>query len=192
MPEKMEQKTFRVKQIGDASEGVGEAVFATLGVKDHDGDVIMAGAFKEQSVALLPAHDARSVPLGKATIREDGKEAKARFEFNLNIQAAKDWYSALVFDQEKGQPIQEWSFRYNVLDGGYGEHEGEKVRFLKSLRVSEVSPVLEGAGINTRTLSVKDKKDTKPDDEAKASRLALSQFARNAMRYKSYADEGVG
>jgi hypothetical protein len=51
--------------------------------------------------------------------------------------------------------LQEWSYGYDVIDSDRGDFEGQQVRFLKKLKVHEVSPVLLGAGVNTRTLSVK-------------------------------------
>ncbi|MEK7765262.1 MAG: hypothetical protein AAB368_03395, partial [bacterium] len=58
-------------------------------------------------------------------------------------------------------PKQEYSYGFRVEESSEGEFraaEGaapQKVRFLKRLAVAEVSPVLKGAGINTRTLALK-------------------------------------
>lgn len=153
----MESKSFSLKAIDD--KGSGSAVIATLGVIDRDGDVILPGAFSEQTVVVLPAHDSRSVPLGKAVVSELGNEAIARFKFNQEVQVGKDWFSHLKFDLSEGQPVQEWSFRFDPIDESQGEFEGQKVRFLKKLKLVEVSPVLVGAGIDTRTLQIKARKD---------------------------------
>ncbi len=154
----METKSFRLKEFDD--EGVGSAVIATLGVLDRDGDVILPGAFGVQHVAVVPAHDASVVPLGKAVISERGNEAIAEFNLNTNIQGGKEWASHLKFDLAHGEAVQQWSFRYDVIDGATGEFGGEPARFLKSLQVPEVSPVLVGAGINTRTMAAKARDDS--------------------------------
>jgi hypothetical protein len=51
--------------------------------------------------------------------------------------------------------LQEWSYGYNVLDGGPGIFDGKRVRELRKLDVFEVSPVLKGAGVGTGTLAIK-------------------------------------
>lgn len=149
----MDRKAFNLKALDET--GSGEAVIATLGVIDRDGDVIEPGAFGEQTAKLIPAHDWSSVWLGKARVFERDNEAVAAFKINLDIPAAKDWHSALKFDLKEGQPIGEWSWGFSVDESGDGEMNGQRVRMLKRVTVHEVSPVLLGAGINTRTLSMK-------------------------------------
>lgn len=153
----MKTKRFNgsVKQTSDTGEV--QAVFATMGVIDHDGDVIQPGAFGVQNTAFLFAHNAHDIPLGKARIFEEGNEAIADIKINMDIERGREVHSALKFDMENGEPLQEFSFGFDVVDGGFGEFEGEKVRFLKALKVHEVSPVLLGAGVNTRTRAVKHK-----------------------------------
>lgn len=148
----MKIKKFQIKQVD--GEGEVSAVLASLNVKDHDGDVTLPGAFGEQEAPIQPAHDWMNHPLGKATISEKDDEALVQMKFN-DTTDAQDWYKALKFDFENGTPLQQYSYGYDILDSEPGEHEGDEVQLLKSLKVNEVSPVLLGAGINTRTLAVK-------------------------------------
>lgn len=151
----MERKDFKldVKQLGEAGEF--EAVIATLNVVDSDGDVILPGAIGEQPVSILPAHDSRSVPIGKGRTFEVGDEVRVKGRFNLDTQPGREWYSALKFDMENPPARQEWSFGFFV-DRYRFELRGEKeVRVLEKLLVHEVSPVVLGAGVNTRTIDVK-------------------------------------
>lgn len=152
---KIEMKA-RACQVKDMGDGRVVAVFSTLGQIDKDQDVTLAGAFGEQEVTVVPAHNWGSVPLGKGAIREVGDEAHADLQFNLESATAQEWYSALRFDMEQGKsPLQEWSYGFTVEESEFGDHEGQRVRFLKRMKVHEVSPVLVGAGNNTRTLTVK-------------------------------------
>ena len=151
----MDYKSFQIKQL--EGDGTGSAVFATLNVVDKDGDVTEPGAFGKQAVVIVSTHDWSSVPLGKGSTREVGDKAIVDFKLNLDSPTAKEWHSALKFDLEQGQPLQEWSYGFDILEESRGEFEGEQVRFLKSLRVHEASPVLVGAGVNTRTLALKEK-----------------------------------
>ena len=145
-------------------KGMISVVFATMGVWDKDGDMAMPGFYGEQDVAFLPTHDWSHVMMGKGRTYEAGNEARADIAMNLELQSAKDWLSAIKFDLKNGKPIQEYSYGFKVLDGGcrMGECLGRQGRILQpredgtpGSKIWEVSPVLVGAGENTRTLSAK-------------------------------------
>ena len=150
-----------IKQDDGGAMGV-KAVFATTGVVDKHGDVIEAGAIGEQDV-IMSAYGHNSwgnmfggvaeAPIGKGRTYEDGNEAIFEGEF-FDTQAAKEMYAIL---KALGSN-QEWSFslhnvEYNIIEDYEGT--GDTVYSLKSIDVHEVSPVLMGAGVNTRTLEVK-------------------------------------
>lgn len=186
----MESKSFSLKALDE--KGSGSAVVATLDVVDRDGDVIRPGAFGSQHVAVLPAHDSRVVPLGKAVLSEKGNEAIAAFTLNQEIQSGKDWTSHLKRDLEQGEPIQQWSFRFDVLKESFGAFgDNPKVRFLEELKVWEVSPVLVGAGVNTRTLEAKAAKDKeaarRQAEEQEARMAAEKEFIRHERARAEYA-----
>ncbi|MEV4183099.1 hypothetical protein AB0J28_16875 [Streptosporangium canum] len=164
----MERKEFTPVIRGVTGEGKVTIVVASLNAVDHDGDVTLPGFFGKQTAQIVPAHDWNHVPLGRALITESGAEAIAELQFNLKVPAAVDWFEAIKFDHENPPALQEYSYGFNILDGGarIGEHHGRRVRFLQPLkngqpgvRVVEVSPVMLGAGIATRTLAVKRKSD---------------------------------
>lgn len=158
----LERKSFRVecKAAGDAGDF--EAAIATLGVVDHDGDIIAPGAFGNATVSIVPAHDHTSVPLGKARIEERGDKAVAVGKFNLAIPAAKDWHSALRFDLAHPPAVQEWSFAFQTLEKRDEVRDGKRFRLLVRLDTMEISPVLRGAGIGTGTLAVKGRLSSDP------------------------------
>lgn len=146
------------------NKGELDIVFATMGVWDKDGDLALPGFYGEQDIAFLPTHDWSHVPLGKGRTYEQGNEARAKIRMNLEIQAAKDWLSAIKFDLANGKPIQEYSYGFKTLEGGteMGEQLGRRGRILKpredgtpGSKIWEISPVLVGAGEKTRTLSAK-------------------------------------
>jgi hypothetical protein len=166
----MDFKSFKVDLSSDdfkaMSKGEGRAVIAEFNKIDHDGDVTLPGAFGKQHVNILPAHDRMAPRLGKGIMSESGGRAIADFKFNLDPAAktALEWHSALKFDMENGEPLQEWSYGFKIIDSSFGEFEGKQVRFLKLLDVIEISPVLRGAGTGTGTLAVKNKKMTYLDE----------------------------
>jgi len=179
-------KDFWIKAVSDA--GLVEAVIATLGVIDKDGDVTLPGFFGSQEVAMLPAHDWRSVPIGKGILSEEGNQAIARMQMNLDIEDGRKWHSALKFDIAHGKPLQQWSYGFDLFEGGgkCGEFNGKQVRFLGPVNGGpgctawEVSPVLVGAGENTRTLGVKSD-GLKFCDEADAALASVESFIVRAV-----------
>lgn len=150
------QKALSGLKITDAAEGKITAVFATLNVKDSDGDVTLPGAFTKEEVRIS-AYNHQSwkgaLPVGKGKISEDGDEVVLEGEFFLDTTAGKDTFEVV---KQMGD-LQEWSYGYDVLDSERGSKDGERVNFLKSMKVHEVSPVILGAGVDTRTLAVKGK-----------------------------------
>lgn len=154
----MEQKTYGGQLEFKAGE-MGEFVarFATLNVVDHDRDVTETGAFPDGQETLIEAwnHNYGQLPVGKATIREEDDVARVEGAFFLDTQGGLEHYKTV---KNLGE-LQEWSYTFRILEAGFGEFEGQQVRFLKKLDVISVAPVDRGAGINTGTLAVKDGRD---------------------------------
>ncbi len=154
---KSETKSLTVEKMDEKGHGL--AKIATLSAVDHDGDTYLPGAFswKEggQWVPILPAHDRKAMPFGKARVFEDGDGAYAELHMNLDTGAGREWHSALKFDLAKGAAVQEWSYGFGVLDQARETRNGEPLRVLKRLDVHEISTVVRGAGVGTGTLAMK-------------------------------------
>lgn len=162
----MERKNF-LPEIKRTDEGSALVVIATLGVKDKDGDVLLPGAFGDQVVPVVGAHDWHSYTIGKASIREAGNEAVADVKFN-DTDLGLNWYKSIKFDWNNPPPKQQysWGFSLKAENVRFAEHEGTGVRFLSAsadgapITIHEISPVLVGAGMNTRSVDVKHLKDS--------------------------------
>lgn len=154
---KTEIKSLVVEKMDD--EGYGLARLATLSAVDHDGDSYEKGAFgwKEggQWVPLVPAHNRRAMPFGKARVYEEGDAAFAELHLNLDTEVGREWHSHLKFDLQKGTPAQEWSYGFGVLEFDPHVRPTGIGRVLKKLDVHEVSPVIRGAGLDSGTLGMK-------------------------------------
>jgi hypothetical protein len=145
-----------IKAEGDA--GHVKAVFSTFNVIDHDNDVTLPGAFEEGAPVRISAFNHSSnrgavLPVGRGVIEADDEKAMLDGQFFMATTGGKDTFEVVKQMADLG----EWSYGYDVLDeakGKFGEEEKD-VNFLKSLKVHEVSPVLLGAGIDTRTLVAK-------------------------------------
>lgn len=151
-------KSMVIKDMDE--KGKGQALIARLSEIDSDDDTYAAGAFswkegRGQWTQMIPAHDRRAMPFGKSWLYERQDEALADFTLNLDTQPGKEWHAALKFDLATGQPVQEWSYGFDVLDAGHEDRSGKRVRVLKRLDVFEISPVLRGAGVGTGTLGIK-------------------------------------
>lgn len=173
----METKGRIVTEIKDADKGTFVSIFSTFNTKDHDGDVTMPGAFQDGAHMPVSSYGhsswAGNLPVGKARIKTTDSEAQAHGMFFMDTAAGRDTFTVVKSLAEDG--MGEWSYGYDPLKKSYGEWplegDGQKdqVRFLESLKVHEVSPVLLGAGIGTSTVSAKALKlDDVSDDDLRA------------------------
>jgi HK97 family phage prohead protease len=150
----MESKGLRLelKQDG-AEEGAVIAVFSTFNVIDKDGDVTLPGAFEDGAPVRISAwgHSWADLPVGRGAIKAEPERALLEGQFFMDTAHGLDTYRTI-----KGlADLQEWSYGYDVLESDEGAFNGQQVRFLKKLRVHEVSPVMLGAGVDTGTVDVK-------------------------------------
>jgi hypothetical protein len=150
-----DRKTLAGVEIKNADRGEVEAVFATFNVIDLDGDVTVPGAFPEGEQVPISAYGHAShgsaLPVGMGKIRTTDTEAILDGKFWLDTAAGREHFDVVKKLGGKGQ----WSYGYDPIEAERGQFDGQDVRFLKRLGVLEVSPVLQGAGIGTRTLSAK-------------------------------------
>lgn len=151
-----ERKEFRAPielKSGEGEEGTFEAIFATLNVVDRDGDVIKPGAFTENQKVRISAwgHNWHDLPVGRGQIHADKEKAWVDGRFFLDTAPGLETYKTVKNLDE----LQEWSFGFDILESSYGKEDDRDVRYLESLDVYEVSPVMLGAGIGTRTTGIK-------------------------------------
>jgi hypothetical protein len=164
-------------EIKDADKGTVAAVFSTFDQIDSDGDVTVKGAFTDGAPVAISAYGHQSwkgeLPVGKGAIRELSTEAVFEGRFFMDTQKGHDTFHVVKEMSAEDGPGQQWSYGLVDVKSEMGEHDGKRVRVLKSITVPEVSPVLLGAGVNTRTLSAKGLKQ--PNSE-------ISTALRNAGR----------
>ncbi len=181
----IERKGIKV-DLKDAKDGSFVARIATLNVRDKDNDITRPGAFTEGKTVLVSAYMHGSwmgrLPVGKATIHEQGNEVVAEGQFNLNTTEGRDTYEAVKFAPE----LQEWSYGFypELTEDGKGEEAG--ARILVKVNEKEISPVLVGAGVNTAVLAIKNKSEgVTYTEQANAVLAAVNDLAD---RTKSLAD----
>lgn len=155
----MDTKSLRV-EIKDADKGEVRAVFSTFNAIDSDNDVTLPGAFDDGAPVRISAYGHTSwngaLPVGKGVIRQTDEGAVLEGQFFMNTAHGRDTFATVKELSEAG--LQEWSYGFDITSSEPGEWDGKGVRLLKKVKVHEVSPVLLGAGVNTRTLSAKSAK----------------------------------
>lgn len=151
------RKTFTL-QIKDAEKGEVEAVFSTFNVKDHDDDLTLPGAFENGADVVIGSWGHATLfgdkPVGKGQLVVTEKDVRLVGKYFLDTIEGRDQFTTL----KHVGGMQEWSYGYDVLATGEitekMRQQGVR-RVLSKLAVLEVSPVLRGAGIRTRTVTAK-------------------------------------
>lgn len=150
---------FEFKDSGPQETGEFRAVFATLNVVDKDGDITLPGAFQDGQPVRISSwmHDWDSLPVGKGVIHADQSEAWVDGQFFLDTESGREHYKTIkalgdLVEWSYGFSIEKYSFQNQPTD--VPNSEGQ-VRVLEKLDVIEVSPVMLGAGIGTRTTAIK-------------------------------------
>lgn len=189
MARKVRQLRFEVK---DAEKGQVEAVISVFGEIDHDGDVSVPGAFQDGAEVVISAYGHGSwrgeMPVGKGVIRVSEKDARLQGEYFLNTDSGREHFEVA----KALGPLQEWSYGYDVLKCSFGERDGRYVRFLEELKVHEACQVLKGAGLNTRTVDVKEA-DAPAAPEPTGGQLAAQHAAtRELLRFEKTRARLIG
>lgn len=155
----------RVKAAGE-SDGLAEGEFTALvsvfGNEDSVGDVVMPGAFADDlarwknsgdPIPVIWSHDWGD-PFSHIGEVTDARETPAGLMVTgrLDLDNAK---AEQVFRLLKGRRVTQFSFAYDIEDGGWGERDGREVYELRKLRIHEVGPTLVGANQETELLAAK-------------------------------------
>lgn len=155
----------RVKAAGE-SDGLGAGEFTALvsvfGNEDSVGDVVMPGAFADDlarwkdsgdPIPVIWSHDWGDPwsHIGHVTeARESAGGLLVTGQLDMDNPKAQQ-----VFRLLKGRRVTQFSFAYDIEDGGWGERDGREVYELRKLRIHEVGPTLVGANQETELIAAK-------------------------------------
>lgn len=141
---------IRLKAVdGTLADGQFVALAAVFGNIDAYGDVILPGAFADDlaqwkaSGETIPVYwghrmDDPTMCIGRvleAAETADGLQVKVQLDIGVNGKA--DRVHEMLLDKR----VARMSFAYDVIDGGWGEREGQEVYELRALKLHEVSVV---------------------------------------------------
>jgi hypothetical protein len=182
----IETKSLESLEIKNESTGEVEAIIATLEVVDKDFEVITKDAIPSGSKVTMSSygHDivgglmgGGTLPVGRGKVFVEDNKAIFRGKIFVTTDRGRDTLEVL---KEMGAD-QQWSFGFRVIGSEVPDEKWSKrgaQRILTKLDVFEVSPVVIGAGIGTRTVAAKAVKQAvkeavkEADDEAAAKAKA--------------------
>jgi len=150
----LQHKSVTIKEL--SGEGGLEAVISTFGVKDRDGDIMLAAAFARSSGKAIPMvwHHDWDKPVGKGVVHVTPTEAVFTGQFFMDTERGQEAYKTV---KAMGD-LQEYSIGFRILEATDEKVGGEWVRTIKDIELFEASPVLVGAAYGTHTVAVKDNK----------------------------------
>lgn len=192
----MDAKSLCRVEIKDAAKGEVTAIFSTFDVIDSDNDVTLAGAFTDGAPVRISAYGHTSwegaLPVGKGVIRTTKSEAILEGQFFMDTAHGADTFRTVKALSDAG--LQEWSYGYDPVKYSYGDFEGKQVRFLEQIKTHEVSPVMLGAGVGTRTLTTKSAPMTflAESQAVLAALTGLSDRAASVLAMRSEKGKGFG
>lgn len=144
-----------IKSI-DEAQGIVTAYVNTLGVIDHDDEILAPGAFDESIAkggqAVCWFHDQRVILGGVTSAREENGRLLAVMQFDLD-----DPVALAAFGKIKKGFIREWSVGFYCLSERWDTPDGRDrpIRVIEKVEWVEVSAVLRGASPGTMTVDAK-------------------------------------
>jgi uncharacterized protein len=174
----MRTMEFKAAILGAGGEGELEdgeivALVSVFNNVDSYGDVVMPGAFAKNleewgasgdPIPFIWAHDWAD-PFSHVGIVRHAEETSAGLKVRAYIspeERAENPKAAQVYKLLKSRRVKQFSFAFDVVDGGEGDRDGRFVYELRELKVHEVGPCLLGVNQETELIA------------AKAARLAAS------------------
>lgn len=186
-------KTISGVTVKDADAGTVSAVFSTFNVVDKDGDLTLPGAIKDGMEVVISAYGHQShfgaLPAGKGVIHTTKTEAILDGQFFLNTTAGRETFEVV---KELGQ-LQEWSYSLHDVTRKSSEVDGQHISILENIGlIKEVSPVLRGAGVDTRTLVAKGLKFNEEGDAVMAAVKSYLDRAGEVMALRGAKGRTLG
>jgi hypothetical protein len=140
-------------------DGIVRAVIATYGVVDFDLDLVERGAIDlSRPVAISTwnhgSWQTSQPPIGRGRLSVAGDEVVVTAEFFMQTQAGAETFYVVKSLAEVG--LGEWSWSLRDVERRPDRVNGQTISRISRVKVHEVSPVMVGASIGTRTLSAKD------------------------------------
>lgn len=191
-----------IKFLGDGTQGIFEGYASVFGNVDSDGDIILAGAFKNtlqtqtRKVAMFFNHRAWELPVGKwDALQEDTKGLFVRGQLTPGHSGASDLKAAMQHGTVEGMSV---GFSVTKDDYSLAATGGRIFKNITSLREISVCtfPANEQAGISAMKSidgieTIRDVENWLRDSVGLSKSQAVGLIARfkSAVRSESETDE---
>ncbi|MDO0937401.1 hypothetical protein QQY66_38855 [Streptomyces sp. DG2A-72] len=175
---------------GTDASGRIEATFVTFGVRDHDGDIVEPGAVKEGPVIISgwnhSAWGPNAMPIGRGSIKVVGNTARVVGELFMDSVAGRDAHAVL-----KGLgDLAEFSWSLDEIKSRMGKDiKGRPTRYISSVKVREISPVLQAASIGTELVSIKSRSDISDVERRELLRIRKNLETDELITIRERLDE---
>ena len=139
--------------------GLVTAVFSTFSQIDLDGEVVLPGALPpDGTLVVISSFGHKSwdgaIPVGWGRIRSTATEGIVDAQFVMSSPTAAETFEIVAELGLRG--LGQWSYSLQQTEKKQGKWEGRDAMIISKVgQLTEVSPVLVGASIGTRTLSAK-------------------------------------
>jgi len=168
-------KVKTVAQADDLAEGEFEAIVSVFNTVDSVGDIVMPGAFKNTlagfadnsaPVPVVWSHDWKD-PFSHIGYSVSAEEVEAGLKIRGKLDIHNNPKAAQVYRLLKGGRVRDFSFAYEIKDGGFREPDPDREKDgalaldemqpyeLRELELFEVGPCLVGAHRDTELLDIK-------------------------------------
>ena len=191
-----------IKFLGDGTQGIFEGYASVFGNVDSDGDIILAGAFKNtlqtqtRKVAMFFNHRAWELPFGKwDALQEDTKGLFVRGQLTPGHSGASDLKAAMQHGTVEGMSV---GFSVTKDDYSLAANGGRIFKNITALREISVCtfPANEQAGISAMKSidgieTIRDVENWLRDSVGLSKSQAVGLIARfkSAVRSESETDE---
>lgn len=191
-----------IKFLGDGTQGIFEGYASVFGNVDSDGDIILAGAFKNtlqtqtRKVAMFFNHRAWELPVGKwDALQEDTKGLFVRGQLTPGHSGASDLKAAMQHGTVEGMSV---GFSVTKDDYSLAANGGRMFKNISALREISVCtfPANEQAGISAMKSidgieTIRDVENWLKDSVGLSKSQAVGLIARfkSAVRGESEIDE---
>lgn len=193
-----------IKAVG-TEDGLEEGEFTALVSAfeniDTYGDVVMKGAFadtleqdfrsKGDPLPCIWSHQWAD-PFAHIGFSHEYEETEAGLVVKSKIDVDSNPTAAQVYNLLKNRRVKQFSFGFDVLDGGWGkrtdaEGKSQEVYELRRLKLYEVGPCLVGVNQSTELLAIKGQTREASDAYRKAS-AGGSATQHNADQFGAWLD----
>lgn len=173
-------------------------VVGNIGIPDPQGDMFMPGSIGRQNVLISPWQHGvwrGAIPIGKGVIYEDGDKIQFEGQFNMELEDARNTFSAIAFAPE----LIEASIGFLRQVTQRKTYEGKSVNGLVKVLAKEVTMAIAGVQPGTHVTALKAEEEPPPEaaqevpaEPEPTEQLPSAEFIEAQIQLASLLEENHG